>query len=96
MPTFDLPGRPCPFAARGLPAHGARVPVPCSRRIMARRTNYNFEKRQREKKKARKKEIKREQKQERKDGSEIEETPASPYGDPEIAPIDPADLGLDH
>lgn len=56
---------------------------------MARRSNYGFEKRQKEKLKAEKKAKKLEKRQERKDaGVEAED-------DPMIAPIDPADLGLD-
>lgn len=56
---------------------------------MARRSNYGYEKRMKEKAKAEKKAKKREKKLEKKDGEE------EVVEDPMIAPIDPADLGLD-
>lgn len=56
---------------------------------MARRSNYGFEKRQKEKLKAEKKAKKLEKRQERKDAVEGGDE------DPMIAPIDPADLGLE-
>jgi hypothetical protein len=59
---------------------------------MARRTNYGFNKRQKEKQKAEKAERKREKKLERKEGDEADQVVP---GDDTIAPIDPADLGLD-
>lgn len=55
---------------------------------MARRSNYGYEKRMKEKLKAEKKAKKREKKQEKKEGEEGTD-------DPMIAPIDPADLGLE-
>jgi hypothetical protein len=60
---------------------------------MARRTNYGFNKRQKEKQKAEKAELKREKKRERKEAEEAGEI--APEDDLTIAPIDPADLGLD-
>ena len=59
---------------------------------MARRTNYTFDKRVKEKKKAEKAERKREKRLERKAAEEAGEV--EPTKGPEIAPIDPADLGL--
>lgn len=59
---------------------------------MARRTNYSFNKRQKEKLKQEKAEKKREKRLERKAMEEAGEIP--PDEDPTIAPIDPADLGL--
>jgi hypothetical protein len=58
---------------------------------MARRTNYTFNKKKKEREKAEKAERKRERRLERK---EAEENGTS-QGDPDIIPIDPADLGLD-
>lgn len=58
---------------------------------MARRTNYGFEKRKKEKEKQERALKKRERKQERKDAEEAGLTPET---DPSIVPIDPADLGL--
>lgn len=64
---------------------------------MARRSNYGYEKRMKEKAKAEKKAKKREKKLEKKDGEEgAEETVEDVVeDDPMIAPIDPSDLGLD-
>lgn len=56
---------------------------------MARRTNYTFNKKLKEKEKAEKAERKRERRLERK------EAEANGQADPDIIPIDPADLGLD-
>lgn len=64
---------------------------------MARRPNYGFEKRQKEKRKQAKAERKKEMKEQRKEAAangEIE-NPDTPYDDPDIVPIDPSDLGLD-
>jgi len=60
---------------------------------MARRTNYGFDKRQKEKQKQEKAEKKRQLRQERKEAREagqitVDDTMV-------IAPVDPADLGLD-
>lgn len=63
---------------------------------MARRANYGYEKRLKEKKKAEKREKKREEKLARKEAEEngTAET-VDVEEDPSIAPIDPADLGLE-
>ncbi|HKK69745.1 MAG TPA: hypothetical protein VKA86_00910 [Candidatus Krumholzibacteria bacterium] len=58
---------------------------------MARRSNYGFEKRQKEKLKREKKQKKLERKLEKKES----EANGEAGEDPSIAPIDPADLGLD-
>ncbi len=58
---------------------------------MAKRTNYGFNKRQKEKQKQEKAERKREQRLARKEG---EGEDAVVPEDPDIVPIDPADLGL--
>lgn len=60
---------------------------------MARRTNYSFEKRKKEKEKQERAQKKRERKLERKEAQEAGEL--DPDFDPSIAPIDPADLGLE-
>jgi len=62
---------------------------------MARRANYGYEKRLKEKKKAEKREKKREEKQARKEAEENGTAPTLEGEDPTIAPIDPADLGLE-
>jgi hypothetical protein len=59
---------------------------------MAKRTNFGFNKRQKEKQKAEKAALKREKRLERKSAEEAGEI--TPENDPMIAPIDPADLGL--
>lgn len=60
---------------------------------MARRTNYGFDKRQKEKQRQEKQEKKRLLRQERK---ELKETGEITTDDTMvIAPLDPADLGLD-
>ncbi len=61
---------------------------------MARRPNYGFEKRQKEKQKAAKAERKREKRQEKKEAEEAARK-LDPDHDPTVAEIDPADLGLD-
>lgn len=60
---------------------------------MARRPNFGFDKRQKEKQKREKKAQKREKKMERKEAEAAGEI--EPQDGPEIAPIDPTDLGLD-
>ena len=60
---------------------------------MAKRTNFGFNKRQKEKQKQEKAARKREKRLERKTAGE--EGEVSPENDPTIAPVDPADLGLD-
>jgi hypothetical protein len=59
---------------------------------MARRTNYTFDKRQKEKQKAEKAQKKRERRQEKKEMRESGETTAE--DNMVIAPLDPEDLGL--
>lgn len=62
---------------------------------MARRTNYGFNKRQKEKQKQEKAERKREKRLERSAAEESGDVvEIAPEDDPSIAPIDPADLGL--
>jgi hypothetical protein len=60
---------------------------------MARRTNYGFDKRQKEKLRQEKQEKKRLARQERKEARESGEITADDTM--LIAPLDPADLGLD-
>jgi len=59
---------------------------------MARRTNYGFEKRKKEKEKQERALKKRERRLERKEAEEAGKL--DPDFDPSIVPIDPADLGL--
>lgn len=60
---------------------------------MAKRTNFGFNKRQKEKQKQEKAALKRERRQERKNAEEAGEI--TPENDPMIAPVDPKDLGLE-